>query len=111
MKIKNLTRNIEVEAGIAATFWKRIFGLSFSNKNLLFEMPYSRNWGFWMFLVRVPIKIIFIDNQKQVIEITTALPITFSPKTWKIYKPKKPCKYVLELVDRSEIKVGDKLSF
>jgi len=107
MKIK--LKNLEVE--LADNFWKKMIGLSFSKKkNMLFSMPYEHKWTFWMFLVRYPIKIIFINKNKIVVDIKKAQPITLNPKTWKIYKPKKPCKYILETPFNLKIKIGDKIT-
>jgi len=100
----------EIKADVADNFWKRFIGLSFSKKkNLLFVMPYEDKWAFWMFLVRYPIKIIFIDKNKRVVDVKFAEPITLNPKTWKIYSPKKKCKYVLETPFNLEVKIGEKL--
>jgi uncharacterized membrane protein (UPF0127 family) len=100
----------EIWADVADTFLKRFIGLSFSKKkNLLFIMPYEDKWPFWMFLVRYPIKIIFIGNNKSVVDVKLAEPITLNPKTWRIYSPRKKCKYVLETPFNLKVKVGDQL--
>jgi len=100
----------EIKAEIADNFWKRLIGLSFSKKkNLLFIMPYESKWCFWMFLVRYPIKIIFIDKNKKVVDIKIGKPIALNPKTWRIYVPRKKCKYVLETPFKLKVKIGDKL--
>ena len=110
--IKIKIRGKEIEAEVADNFWKRFIGLSFSKKkNLLFIMPYESKWSFWMFLVRYPIKIIFIDSKKRVVDIKNAVPITMNPKTWKAYSPSKKCKYILETPFNLKIKVGDKLEW
>jgi len=110
MKIK--IKNSTIETGIADSFWKRIIGLSFSKKkNMFFPLPYEAKWSLWMFLVRYPIKMIFIDKRKKVIDIKEAKPLSLNPKTWKAYKPKKPCKYILETPFDLKIKIRDKLSW
>ena len=108
MKIK--LKNSIIEADVADNFWKRLIGLSFSErKNMFFFLPYEAKWSLWMFLVRYPIKMIFIDKNKTVIDIKEAKPLSFNPETWKTYFPKKPCKYVLETSFELKIKIGDKL--
>lgn len=108
MKIK--LKNSIIEAEVADDFWKRMIGLSFSKKkNMFFPLPYEAKWSLWMFLVRYPIKMIFIDGNKTIIDIKEAEPISLNPKTWKIYKPEKPCKYVLETPFDLKIKIGNKL--
>ncbi len=110
MKIKH--KNSTIEADVADTFYKRLMGLSLSEKkNMFFTMPYEYRWSLWMFLVNYPIKMIFIDKNKTVIDIKEGKPITSNPDTWKTYSPSKPCKYILETPFYLKIKVGDKLEF
>jgi len=110
MKIKIKGSLIEVD--VADDFWKRAVGLSLSEKkNMLFPMPYESKWSLWMFLVKYPLKMIFIDKSKVVIDIKEGKPINSDPKTWKTYIPKKPCKYILETPFDLNIKVGDKLNW
>jgi uncharacterized membrane protein (UPF0127 family) len=110
MKIK--LKNSVIEADLTDTFWKRLIGLSFSKKkNMFFPLSYEDEWSLWMFGVRYSLKMIFIDRNKVVVDIKEAEPLSLNPKTWKIYKPRKPCKYVLETPYSLKIKVGDKLSW
>jgi uncharacterized membrane protein (UPF0127 family) len=110
MKIK--LKNSVIEADFANSFWKRLIGLSFSKKrNMLFLMSYESKWSFWMFGVRYPLKMIFIDSNKKVIDIKEAEPLSLNLKTWKTYSPREPCKYVLETPSDLKIKIDDKLDW
>ena len=110
MKIKH--KDSVIEAEVADTFYKRLIGLSFSEKkNMFFPMPYESKWSLWMFLVKYPIKMIFIDKNKVVIDIKEGKPLSLNLETWKTYSPKKPCKYVLETPFDLKIKIGDKLNW
>jgi len=110
MKIK--LKNSTIEADVANNFWKKMIGLSLSrNKNMLFIMDYEARWNFWMFLVRYPLKIIFVDKNKIVIDIIEAKPLSLNPETWRTYFPIKSCKYILESPFDLKIKAGDKLSW
>jgi uncharacterized membrane protein (UPF0127 family) len=110
MKVR--IKNINVEADMADTSWKRMIGLSFSkNKNMLFEMVYESRWSFWMFGVRYPLNIFFIDRNKMVVDIKRAEPLSLDPRTWRTYSPKEPCKYVFETPFELKIKIGDKLNW
>lgn len=115
MIIKNTSKKFSVECEVAKSIWKQGIGLSFSQRkrNMLFIMPIEWKWEFWMFGMRYPIKIIFIDENKRVIGVQTAVPLSFNPKTWKIFKPKKPCKFVFELGKNinKKLEIGDKLSW
>lgn len=108
MKIK--LKNSIIEADLADNFWKRMVGLSLSEKkNMFFPLPYEDKWSLWMFLVKYPLKMIFIDKNKKVIDIKEAKPLTLNFKSWKTYKSRKPCKYILETPFNFNIKIGDKL--
>ena len=110
MKIKH--KNLLIEADVADTFYKRLMGLSLSEKkNMFFPMPYEAKWSLWMFLVNYPLKMIFIDKNKIVIDIKEGKPITSDTDTWKTYTPKKPCKYILETPFDMKIKIGDRLEW
>jgi uncharacterized membrane protein (UPF0127 family) len=110
MKLK--IRNKTIEAEVADNSITHFFGLSFSKKkNLLFKMHYEKRWRLWMFGVKFPLKMIFMNKDKVVVDIKNAVPITLDLKTWKIYRPKKPCKYILETPHNLDVKIGDKINF
>ena len=110
MKVKVGKKTID--AVLADSSMQHFFGLSFTKKkNMLFIMNYEKRWRLWMFGVRYPIKMIFIDRNKKVIDVINAQPITEDPKTWKVYKPKKPCKYILETPFKVDVKVGAKIDW
>ncbi len=102
-----------IEADYAKTHLKRIAGLSGckEKKCMLFKFPLSARWGFWMPNMDYPIKMIFINKEKEIVDVKDAIPLTKDPKTWKRYKPCKSCKYVLETPFEHNIKIGDKLQF
>jgi len=108
MKIK--LRNSIIEVDIANNFWKRLIGLSFSKKkNMFFPLPYEDKWSLWMFAVKFPLKMIFINRNRIVVDIKEAESLSFNPKTWKTYKPRKSCKYILETPYDLKVKIGDKI--
>lgn len=110
MKIK--IKNSVIEADVADSFWKRVVGLGFSGKkNMFFPLPFEGQWSLWMFAVDYPIKMIFIDNNRKVIDIKKAVPLSFDRKTWRTYKPKKACKYILETPYDLKVKTRDKVSW
>lgn len=115
MKLANLSGKFSVECETTTAPWRQMVGLSFNRKlrNMLFTFPFERSWEFWMFGMDYGLKIIFIDDRKRVIEVKEAEPLSLNPKTWKIYAPKKKCKYVLEIPMESKYKFekGDKLKW
>lgn len=113
MIIKNLTKKFSVECKSAESVLKQGLGLSFSAKrrNMLFFFPVERRWEFWMLGMRYPIKIVFIDKNKRVIDVQKAVPLSLNRNSWKIYRPKERCKFVLELGKdiSKKFEIGDKL--
>ncbi len=109
----SLQNGESIEAELANTHFKRMNGLSGSKekKAMLFALPFSAKWSFWMPDMHYPIKIIYLNKEKEVVDIKDAIPMTWDVKTWKLYKPKKACKYVLETPFEYKIVVGDKLQF
>ncbi len=115
MKLTNISKRFSIECEAAGTPWKQMVGLSFSRKrrNMLFLFPFERKWEFWMFGMFYPVKMIFIDGKKRIIDIQEAAPMNLNPKTWKIYVPKRKCKYVLEtpLGSKYKFSEGNKLKW
>ena len=66
--------------------------------------------------MRFLIDVFFIDSKNRVVDLFENLePISLNPKTWRIYKPSKPVKHVLELmagtIKNKKILEGDFLTF
>ncbi len=100
LKIRN--RNFFVE--VADTWWKRTKGLMFKKTlapfhGLLIEFPKTGKYGIWMLFMKFPLDLIFLDESMQVVDaIHNVPPISLlRPSTWKIYKPRRPARYVLEI--------------
>ena len=101
-----------IEADVANDMIKRTLGLSVGKKrNMLFIMPYEHRWSLWMFTVKYPLTMAFIDKNKKVVDIRRGDPITSDPRSWKTYTPSKKCKYILETPFNNRIKVGDKVTW
>lgn len=102
-----------VKVEIADTEAKREKGLSqreslAKNEGMLFVFEEPRQYGFWMKDMSFAIDIIWIDNNKRVVEITSYVaPDTF-PKT---FYPKEAIQYVLEtqagFAEQNNIQPGD----
>jgi uncharacterized membrane protein (UPF0127 family) len=80
---------------------------------LLMVFQGDDDWGIWMKDMKIPLDIIWLNNEKKVIHIVTDA----SPDlgTSKIFTPDDPARYVLEVqagsVKKSAIKIGDTASF
>ncbi len=110
MKLTNTTKKFSIKCEVAKSPWKQAVGLGFSGKrrNMLFLFPFERRWEFWMFGMSYGLKIIFIDGRKRIIEVQKAAPMNLNPKTWKVYVPRKKCKYVLEVPMDSRYKFAER---
>lgn len=112
MKITNFTKGKKFEVELADTIQKQAVGLSFSSRkrNMLFRFKLPIKLGFWMFGMRYDIWISFLDDKGMVFGQFKAVKMTLNPATWRVYKPTKACKYVLETTDKL-VDVGDVLKF
>ena len=112
---KLLLEHVEV----AKRFWKKAKGLMFRKQmpektGMLFVFSREGQPGFWMFGMRFPIDIIYLNSHMQVIDIKENIkPMGPHPKEWKIYFPTEACKYVLEVnagfVEKNKIRKMDVL--
>jgi hypothetical protein len=79
------------------------------NHGMLFVFPYDDFWAFWMKDTKVPLDIIWIDNEKRVVDIVeNAQPaLSENPPT---FKSAFPARYGLEtkagFVKENDIKIG-----
>jgi uncharacterized membrane protein (UPF0127 family) len=123
MKIFNLTRKrfLCERVKVAKSVLEKARGLMFIPKisekeGLLMEFESETKPAIWMLFMRFPIDIVFINKEKRIAEIKeNAKPISIKPSTWKIYKPKNKCKWVLEIkagvIKKTSTRKNDKLSF
>jgi uncharacterized protein len=115
--LRNITQNkiISNEIKIADNFFKRAKGLMFSSKksfnySLIFNLERNTIIGasIHMFFVFFKINLIFLNENKEIIEIKKNL------KPFQIYNPKNYCRYIIELPVDFDIKylnIGDILTW
>ena len=115
---KIICENIE----LAESYTERVKGLSGRKQpgsdGMLMVFPSEAKHTIWMPNMKFPIDIVFIGGDKggkRVVDIReNARPLSFNPKTWRIYRPKERAKYVLELPAgsaKNKISVGNVLQF
>jgi uncharacterized membrane protein (UPF0127 family) len=83
-----------------------------SDQALLMAFPSEGECGIWMKDMKVPIDIVWLNKDKKVIYIV----LSASPDSYpKVFKPKTPAKYVVELpagmVDGAAIKTNNMATF
>ena len=115
-------RTLVIDAKVAKTAADRKQGLAKMdflplNQGLLFVFDKKGSYPFWMKDMRFAIDIVWIDEDKQVVDLSTNVP----PEPGKrdreltIYKPGSDVLYVLEvnagLMSANSIEIGDKVIF
>ena len=123
MRIFNNSRKtvLASKVEVAKGFWKKTLGLMFRSKMMdssgfLMEFGNEGFHGIWMLGMRFCIDLVFIDPGKRVVDVFENIkPVCISPGTWRVYKPSKPAKWVLELrsgtARKTKTSPGDKISF
>ena len=107
-----------VKAEIADTTLKQIRGLMFrknlpEDQGMLFDFNQDGFHGIWMMNMSFPIDIIWIDNEKKVVDIVRDVqPCRISCST---YRPKEKARYVLEVnanfTEKHGVNIGSELKF
>ena len=98
--INNLSiENKICDVEIANTAAKLTKGLMFRKTGrMLLSFHFPARHGIWMFCMKFPLDLIFIDKNNRITNIVENVkPMTLNPKTWKVYYPNKRCKHVFEV--------------
>ncbi len=112
--LKNKTYAVK----IADKDFARAQGLMFvpsmpSGSGMLFVFDRPSNWGFYMRNTLIPLDIIWINEDKKIVEIATMQPC--KTQTCPTHTPKAAAKWVLELnagqAAQIGAKVGDRVGF
>src|SRR3989344_5680281 len=115
MRIYNQNRNkmIALGAVYCRSSWSKAWGLMFSKRReeraLIFPFDRPQLIPLHMLFVFYPIDILFLNENKEVIEIKEKL------RPFCFYNPQRRSKFVIEVaagkVQKSQTKVKDRLSF
>lgn len=121
MKLINLSKGkvISSEITLASSFFGRLKGLMFTFRArdliLVSHFPSISSATIHMLFMFYPLDVIWLDENKRVVDIQKNIPPfnPMKPKTWRIYSPKKPAKYVVELGrgKSNGVEIGDLLAF
>lgn len=124
--IAGCTREIEVRFENGGVVFAEVadepeeweIGLMFRNTldddtGMIFIFDKEDYYSFWMKNTRIPLDMIWISEDKRVVDIKEAIPCIDDPCA--SYKPAGKAKYVLEVnqgfAENNEIKIGDKVDF
>lgn len=114
--IDNGVEEIKIKAEVADTQEKRERGLQFreslkENSGMFFAFGNEATYSFWMKNTLIPLDIIFISQDLNIVDIVYAEPCIEEP--CKSYKTSKPARYVLEVnrgfTTKNNIIIGNKV--
>lgn len=109
-EIKAKGEKLEVE--IADNLYTRAKGLSFRNEGkMLFKFSHDSSAKIDMMLLSRPLHLYFMNSDKEVIDVQRAEPWSFDPRTWRLYSPGRPYRYLLESFEDLRLEEGDKIEF
>lgn len=111
-------KNVCIQAQIADSRQEQERGLMFrkslaDNQGMLFIFDKEAKYGFWTKNMQFPLDIIWISQDKRIVDIkTNVLPCQ---EPCEILMPNAYARYVLEVnagfVERNQIKIGEKVNF
>ena len=87
------------------------------DRGMLFVHPSEMNVPYWMYQVRIPLDLIWMDHQRRIVEISANTPACTAKSSHDCpsYGGNEKARYVLELAGGGAalygLKVGDTLSF
>lgn len=100
------------EAILADSFFRKFWGLSLKTSGkMLFVFKLQSRPAIDMMLVQEPLHLYFLDEGKNVVDVTLAKPWTLDPRTWKIYRPAQEAKFLLESFEDLGLEEGDQVDF
>ena len=117
ISIDNGEKSIKINAEIADDEQEQMMGLMFrknlsENEGMLFIFDYEDYQTFWMKNTSIPLDMIFIGENLEIVDIKNAVPCKQEPCA--LYKSSKPAKYVLEvngnLTAKKNIRIGDRIT-
>lgn len=106
------TENQKFTAEIADNFFSRMKGLSFrSEGKMLFKFSHNTTAKIDMMLLSKPLHLYFMNSSGEIIDVQKAKPWSFDPRTWKLYSPGRPYRYLLESFEDLGAEEGDFMKF
>lgn len=102
----------EISVELADTLHKRARGMSFrGDGKMLFTFQRDTNANIDMMFLSEPLHLYFMNSEKTVVEVQKAEPWGWNPRTWRLYSPDQPYRYLLESFEQLDIVEGDTLEF
>ena len=102
----------EIEVEVADSLISRVRGLSLRKKGkMLFKFPKFTRAKIDMMLLSKPLHLYFMDSDGVIIETQEAKPWSWDPRSWKLYSPDRPYKYLLESFEDLGLEKGEIIDF
>lgn len=102
----------EVDAELADNLLKKSWGLSRRKEGkMLFVFIKPGRPAIDMMLVPEPLNLYFLNENKEVVDVYEAEPWTLDPRSWRLYRPDKDSKYLLESFEDLDLEEGDSVEF
>ncbi|MEF8880296.1 MAG: DUF192 domain-containing protein [Candidatus Nanohaloarchaea archaeon] len=102
----------EIDVEVADTVISRARGLALRRKGkMLFKFSRSTRAKIDMMLLSDPLYLYFMDAEKEIIKVQRAEPWSWDPRTWSLYSPERPYRYLLESFEDLGLEEGDSISF
>jgi len=78
---------------------------------MMFEFPFEKRWTLDMALVLSDLYLYFFDSERKLVEAGRASKWRLDPRSWNIYKPQEPAKYLLESTEPLGLTKGERFNF
>lgn len=84
---------------VAESMWEKTKGLMLREEGrLLLVFDRESRWSIWMPFMRMSIDCIYLDSEYRVVSLKRDVPpLSLHPRTWRQYRPSRPCRYILEV--------------
>lgn len=97
---------------VAENVFTRAKGLSLrSEGKMLFKFSRDSRAKIDMMLLSRPLYLYFMDSDRKVIDVQKAEPWSFDPRSWKLYSPGRPYRFLLESFEELGVEEGDEVEF
>jgi len=120
MEVTNESQGFTISggAGLRRGFWGRFRGLMLSGRrDVVLDAGFddTRASTIHMMFMLYPIDVVWVASDMTVVDVGRGIPPfnPMKPATWRLYKPRRPARYVVELGagDAGGTAEGDKIKF
>ena len=108
----SINNSKSIDAELADSLLKKSWGLSRRTEGkMLFLFIKPGRPAIDMMLVSEPLNLYFLSSTKEVVDVYEAEPWTLDPRSWRLYRPNRDSKYLLESFEDLGLEEGDSVDF